>query len=266
MDVHHDPVQAALPPAYRKAVLASAPVAWWRLGEKVGPTAFDEMKKHDGKYLGPVGFGQPGAIKLDPNKAIEVKTKAWVEVPGGGVFSQPTSGAGLSVEAWMRPDRDLAFDGEGKAPEGPYVHWLGKGEAGAQEWVLRFYSKKSMERPNWISAYLFNPGGGLGAGAHFQGPVKPMQWLHVVACFDPGDKSKPKAGVRLYINGVLSQGPPAPGTLYSNFGIVPKHGKAPLRLGTRDRLSFLHGGLDEVAIYRRVLSAGEVMRHWKAAQ
>ncbi len=255
-----------LPSAYRKAILASAPLAWWRLGETMGPTAFDEMKKHPGKYRGPMGFGRPGAIKSGPNKAIEVKAKAWVEAPDRKAFSQPTSGAGLSVEAWMRPDKNLAFDGQGDAPEGPYVHWLGKGGPAAQEWALRFYSKKSKTRPNWVSAYVFNAAGGLGAGAHFKGPVKALEWLHVVACFEPGDKNMPQAGVRLYVNGVLRQGPPAAGTLYSSFGIVPRHGKAPVRLGTRDLLSFLHGGLDEVAIYGRVLRPGEVMAHWKAAQ
>ena len=74
------------------------------------------------------------------------------------------------------------------------------------------------------------------------------------------------AGVRLYVNGVLRQGPPASGTRYSNFGILPGHGTAPVRLGTRDLASYLHGGLDEVAIYPRVLSANEVMAHYKAAQ
>jgi hypothetical protein len=67
--------------------------------------------------------------------------------------------------------------------------------------------------------------------------------------------------VHIYKNGVHRLGPPSPGTLYSNplFNIVPAHGTAPLRLGTRDFGSFFLGGLDEVAIYPRVLSAGEVL-------
>lgn len=112
----------------------------------------------------------------------------------------------------MRPGKDLAFDGEGKRPQGPYVHWLGKGDKGQQEWALRFYSSKSEKRPSWVSAYIFSPAGQKGAGAHFTGPVRARQWLHVVACYDPGDMSKADAGVRLYNNGVLRQGPPAPGT------------------------------------------------------
>jgi hypothetical protein len=55
--------------AYEKAVLASRPVAWWRLGEKAGPIAFDAMQKHDGKYCGKVIFSQTRAVKHDPNRA-----------------------------------------------------------------------------------------------------------------------------------------------------------------------------------------------------
>jgi len=251
----------AVPSAYEKAVLASRPTAWWRLGEKGGPTARDAMKKHDGKYHGKVTFGRKGAIKHDPSRAVELAGKAYVKVPDSKAFSQPTSGKGLSVEAWMRPGA-LAFDGEGGGPEGPYVHWLGKGDKGRHEWTLRFYSSKSEKRANWISAYVFSPSGGLGTGAHFTGPVKAGQWLHLVACFDPGDKDTPGAGVRLYVNGVLRQGPPAKGTLYSSFGVLPKHGTAPLHLGTRDLTSFLRGGLDEVAIYPRVLTAAEVLDNY----
>jgi hypothetical protein len=61
------------------------------------------------------------------------------------------------------------------------------------------------------------------------------------------------------------QGPPSSGTLYSTYGIVPAHGTAPLRLGTRDNLSFtLNGGLDEVAIYPRVLTPGEIIENYNA--
>jgi hypothetical protein len=60
-------------------------------------------------------------------------------------------------------------------------------------------------------------------------------------------------------------GPPSPGVLYNNpkWQIRPRHGTAPVRLGTRDAKSFLHGGLDEVAIYPRVLSAEEILENYQ---
>lgn len=57
---------------------------------------------------------------------------------------------------------------------------------------------------------------------------------------------------------MFRKGPPDKGTLYSSYDIKPVHGPAPLRLGTRDLGSFLTGGLDEVAVYPRVLTAAEI--------
>jgi hypothetical protein len=161
----------------------------------------------------------------------------------------------------MQPER-LDFPGESKDP---YVMWLGKGEKDRQEWAFRFYSDKSPDRPNRLSAYIFNASGNLGAGAYDKKAIPPSgdkkqehPWLHVVACYDPGAKDDPKAGVTLYVNGRLVQGPPSKGTLYRTYDIVPQAGSAPLRLGTRDLHSFFIGRLAEVAIYPRVLTAEEI--------
>ena len=44
---------------------------------------------------------------------------------------------------------------------------------------------------------------------------------------------------------------------------MPVHGTAPLRLGTRDKVSFFRGALDEVAIYPRVLTADEILENYQ---
>lgn len=247
---------------------ASSPT-YWRLEENDGPLAHDQTQcHHDGTYQGEVAFRQPGAIKSEPDHAIGLNGKnAFVLVPDSTAFSQPTSGTGLTVEAWFRP-QVLTFPGQ---TSDPYVHWLGKGEAGAYEWGFRFYSKDS-SRPNRVSAYIWTlatPGErNEGAGAYFQDPLTTTDWIHVVACYDPGDASTPGAGVSIYKNGVLRLGPAtSPGALYSNpkFNIHPQHGLAPVRLGTRDTGSFLTGWLDEVAIYPRVLSAEEVLDNYQGA-
>jgi len=246
---------------YRDGVLAKGPVAYWRLGECQGPFALDEAGHgHTGLYFGNPTLGQAGAIHRDPNTAIRCNGRDYIEIANSMSFSQPTSGLGLTVEVWLRPDL-LDFPGESADP---YVHWLGKGVAGQQEWALRFYSRHST-RPNRISAYLFNPGNGEGAGAYFQDVLVAGEWMHVVACYEPGDKTtQPPAGVHIYKNGVHRDGPPSIGTLYGNphFNIVPMHGAAPLRLGTRDFHSFFIGGLDEVAIYPRVLSPAEILQNY----
>jgi hypothetical protein len=253
-------------------VLADHPVAYWRMEEGKGPTAHDETRRHNGTYRGAVTFHVAGAILSDRqhNHAITLKGRGHVEIADSKVFSQPTSKRGLSVEVWIRPDQ-LVFPGDGSDARNPHIHWLGKGGPGQREWGFRFYSKKAKDRPNRISAYIWNPTGAEGAGAYFQDELEVGRWLHIVATFDPGDRKTKGAGVSIYKNGVLRQGPKTSGaTLYSNpkFNIVPRRGTSPLVLGLRDTSSTtngLVGGLDEVAIYPYVLSARQVLAHYRAA-
>jgi hypothetical protein len=251
---------------YEKAVLEKKPVAYWRLGEAKGPEVFDRTGHgHKGVAHGKPVFQETGALQGDKNTAVKLDGKgSYIEISNHKDFSQPTSGKGLTVEVWLRPDV-LDFEGDTNSP---YIYWLGKGDAKQQEWALRFYSRTSKDRPNRISAYLFNPQGGLGAGAYFQDKLTPGEWIHVVACFDPGDADTKNAGVHIYKNGVRRLGPPSPGTLYNNpqWQIKPVAGTAPLRLGKSDRNFSLTGGLDEVAIYPRVLTAKEILGNYNAGK
>ena len=253
--------------SYRERVLAKGPVAYWRFDDH-GQGARDLTGHgHTGVYHGAVAFDQPGALRSEPDVGIGLNgTDAFVEVPDSEAFSQPTSSKGLTVEVWFRPDV-LVFPGQTAQH---YVHWLGKGEPGQFEWGFRFYSKES-PRPNRISAYIWNSTGepgvhNEGAGAYFEDPVQPGVWIHVVACYDPGDADASGAGVSIYKNAAFREGPATSrGARYATYDIHPSHGRAPLRLGTRDRGSFLAGGLAEVAIYPRVLSEHEIRENYLAA-
>jgi hypothetical protein len=259
---------SAAPSAYRDRVLAKRPVAFWPLDETSGPVAHDlGNNARNGDYRGAVAFRQPGPIRGESSAAIGLNgIDACVEVPDSPLFSQQSSGRGLTVEAWFRPDT-LLFAGQTGEH---YVHWLGKGQAGEFEWGMRFYSRNST-RPNRVSAYLWNPSSepgvpNEGAGAYFEDPLRAGVWIHVVACFDPGDARSALAGVSIYKNAELRHGPSASrGARYSSYAIHARHGSAPLRLGTRDRGSYLSGALADVAIYPRVLSAREIRDNYLGA-
>jgi hypothetical protein len=251
------------PSAYAAEVLKLGPVGYWRLGEPKGTTAFDSSgHKRNGIYLGNPAFHQLGALHNDPDRAVRLDGKSYVEIRNSAAFSLGPKG--MTVEAWMRPDV-LDFPGQHGKGDDPYVHWLGKGETNQFEWGFRFYSRnlpdgKRSSRPNRISAYIWNADGGEGAGAYFEEPLTAGKWIYVVAVYEP--VTKPNAGVLIYRDGVLKKGPPSKGTLYNTYNIKPKRGTAPLRLGTRDLGSFLVGGLDEVAIYPRVLAPAEIEHHY----
>ena len=128
------PLAAGEPSRYARTVLAKKPVAYWRLGEAAGPDASDSSGNgHRGTYRGTPAFQERGAIQGEANAAIRLDgRRSYVEIPDHKDFSLPTSGEGLTVEVWVRPDV-LQFKGETDAG---YIHWLGKGEPKKHEWAL----------------------------------------------------------------------------------------------------------------------------------
>ena len=172
---------------------------------------------------------------------------------------------GMTVHAFMKPTA-LDFNG------GSFVHWLGKGEDPQMEWAFRFYPSSDPDRPKRVSGYIWNPTAccgfptNQGAGAYFQDPALAAgTWYEVVVVYDPGDHLDTQAGVTIYRDGQCESGTrcagtPSPGVLYSNslFVVYPLNGTSPLRIGTRDCGSFFTGGLDEVAVFDRRLTATEI--------
>jgi concanavalin A-like lectin/glucanase superfamily protein len=175
--------------------------------------------------------------------------KTYIEIPSDPRFSV---GSGFTVSAWMRPDV-LTFPNE--ESEG-YVHWIGKGEPGQQEWVFRMYGADTTAladthhpekgtRAGRISFYVFNPSGGLGIGSYFQDALQVGAWIFVTGVVDPPN-------VTIYRDGVqrLSQ--------RYDPQIAPQAGTAPVRIGTRDFNSYFQGAIREVRFWNRALSADEI--------
>jgi len=174
-----------------------------------------------------------------------------------------------------------------------------------QEWVFRIYSlnpncptaNPALRNPrqNRISFYVFNkkrPEGrpsNLGVGSYFQDPAEPVKagdWIHVVGVayyydgvdengltaiykngeFKDCDNYRGITGVRLY-NRTCNIGRWPPPT-NDPIVITPEHGRAPVRMGTRDGVrpdgtirddrSFFLGGLARVRIWNRPLDRDEV--------
>jgi hypothetical protein len=177
----------------------------------------------------------------------------YVEIPSAPDISFGREG--LTISAWLRPER-LEFS---KTEGSGYVYWMGKGERNQQEWALRMYSYTNREkppRPNRISFYLFNLDGGLGEGSYFQEPVRSGEWIHVMAVAGEGNTSIYKNGA--YMRCDEYNGRTGRGCQPHGERILPGHGNAPLRLGTRDLKSFFQGELSQVRIWKRALRSEEV--------
>jgi hypothetical protein len=168
----------------------------------------------------------------------------YAEIPDSPDFGVGVEG--LTVAAWMRPDTMTFPQDEGEH----YVHWLGKGEgvgsAGQQEWVLRLYGDDNVGgRAGWISFYLYSPAGGQGIGSHATDPTIAGEWVHIVGVATDRE-------TQIYRNGEMKDH-----DIYAGK-IIPTHGSAPLRLGTRDFRSYFQGALAQVRIWNVALSPDQV--------
>jgi hypothetical protein len=192
-------------------------------------------------------------------------TSSFVEISHRREYSVDFADA-LTVAAWMRADVEKFPKPE---PGKLYVHWMGKGQrfgdAGDQEWVFRMYDKPAPEpdgdRSKRTSFYLFNPQGGLGVGSHVQEDVPVKTWRLIVGVAD--DRR-----TRLYRNGELIGCDTYRGAATTHCPIMlengrqvvidPKHGVAPLRIGTQNLGSYLRGGITRARIWTRALAADEI--------
>jgi hypothetical protein len=174
---------------------------------------------------------------------------------------------GLTVHAFLQVGAPF-FSGEDYQK---YLYWMGKGSHGENEWMFRLYSQDAPAHKGWVSFYTFNLSGGLGAGAAYHadqlGHLLAGKWYQFVGVLDPGDAHDKQAGVRLYLNGVLVDGPSfgGDGSLYSGYAIVPGNGSAPVQLATCNHTSYLNGAIDEVAIFDRCLTPAEILSLHKSA-
>ncbi|WP_051900906.1 LamG domain-containing protein [Streptomyces aureus] len=227
-------------------------------------------------YL-PLGTGRAdqrsaGAVKATRHHAPGVATlpngdratrfdgvSQYVEVPDGDRLSVTTTGE-LTVEAWMRPDT-LTF---ARTAGAGYVNWLGKvSDKGVRaEWLARMYSRDNKEaRANRISGYVFNRGGGLGAGSYFEDPVRPGEWIHFALVVNTREKSAdyPTGYVKVYKNGVLRDQ-----DALDDYDITPSNTDAPLRIGAAGTKSFFKGAIGKVAVYDSEVSQSHLAAHYRA--
>jgi hypothetical protein len=237
---------------YDDLVIGDTPVAYYPFNEWT--LACD----HSGNNLTGVLSSELSPTTL-PNgdRALQFDgSRNYVTVSDNDKLSVSTTGK-ITLEAWIRPDT-LQFDHQ----EGSgYVHWMGKGDANNQEYLMRMYSLVNSEnRPNRISGYAFNAIGGLGVGSYFQDTIVAGNWIHAVLTINTVDTSAtyPMGYTKIYKNGAQRDQ-----DSLSSLNISPTNGAAPLRIGTRDLNSFFKGAIGKVAIYNYELTPFQILEHYQ---
>jgi hypothetical protein len=230
---------------YSRAVLASKPLAYWRLDEMQGSIAHDSTQNaRDATYQGGVAFYLPGADIPGLSASTSSNHAAHL---AGGLIKAPCNGVGdsFSVELWF-------WNGlpPGTRPVAGYVLSCGP------------------QHPATVPRYQVGIGGsqvaphrlffatGKSASTLLAGKTQiiPKTWHHLVVV-----RERRRTGIYLdgkpeaEVAGVAGDDAAIPPeTLYVGGG--------------SDGLSNFEGKIDEVSLYDRALGAAEIAGHFRAAQ
>ena len=229
---------------YGQVVLAAHPLGFWRLDEGSGSVAHDYIAARNGIYRS-VLLGQPGYSLIDTQTVARfgyLATTYSCVSNGTGIDFSTSGNAAFSVEAWV-------FGGPQGNDNGVIAKGTGGGgeqfnlDCGGNNHAFRFFVRDA------------------GGGAHLaNSSVTPAsRWLHLVGVCDEANSN-----VVLYINGTNA----AQGTISPGSGILSTTN--PVAFGCRQSgataydLQFA-GFMEDVAIYKSVLSAATVQGHFGAA-
>jgi len=220
----------------RNAVLADAPLAYWRLDEMSGTTAADIAGTNTGSILGAVSLFQPGGLFGDNDRAYGFDgSTAYVAAPSGalnGAF--PT----WTAEAWVKPSSLAA--GQRVLSDG-YVNGTNPGYEIAIDGIGNPYAAVAAGATN---AQLIAGTSG--------GPIVAGSWHYLAATWDG-------AALRFYLDGVLA------GSTTGSGGINASTN--PLNIGRSPVTgNYFTGTIKDVAVYGTALSANRIQIHYRAGR
>jgi hypothetical protein len=256
---------------YDQVVLADHPVGYWAMNRAPGVEPDLTGNGAAGSYRG----GAPALVAM-PNgdQAADFDgVRQYLTIPSRASYSIPTTGS-LTWEGWIRADL-LQFPGDAG---GGYVDWMGKcaDYAPTCEWEARIYdTTNAQNRCNRLSAYVFNPGAGLGSGADWQpecGLFQPGQWHHVVGEYttlsQPAacpDAATYPGSINIWVDGIpWSQAAHNPTGCMGQYNITPRANDSPINVGSMALDTWFAGAVGKLAIYDYLLTPAQVTSHYRA--
>jgi trimeric autotransporter adhesin len=232
----------ALSTPYRDAVLASSPVAYWRVDERSGSLVHDIGRTpgtYNGTYMGMPTLGVPGALASETDPAASFDGS-------DGLFSVPDAAplrlnGSWSLELWMKLVTSPT--------DFPALVSKGNSDAGGTGWLV-YYHAPSVDCPLGPPCTLkptFKQAG-TDELITMSGALETDRYHYYVLTYD--------GIVQWYVDGALD----IAYTQYPNI-LVESLDTSPVEFA-----SSANAVLDEIAVYERALSAAEINTHFEAAQ
>jgi len=216
------------PPAgYASAVVGEAPIAYWRLGETSGPTAFDYVGGNHGTYNNVIQ-GVPGALANDPDRAAGFDgTSSYVNTP-----VSLNNLSNVTMVGWMRRGGPQAgrtgLWGQNDLIEFGYID-----NDTIQAWIDNFTPHVDVT-PN---------------------PIPDLEWGFLAVVLNSGALS-------VYTNGQVAGTATLPTSNYGANNFTFNIGGGGIFDTTGN---FFNGSIDEVALFNRALSADRINALYAAA-
>jgi hypothetical protein len=221
---------------YKQVVLNPAPIAYWRLGETSGSTAYPTTGSYPGTYKGSPRLGQQGLIVNDSNKAPLLDGQN-DRITADGLTARSSSSwsQGYTLDAWVMTTT-----------------------TSQEEHILAFSTNSggnsiAIFRDEPSNRFKFRDCEGSGCASVYSKTIPVTgRTYELVVTVDSSNHGK------LYVNGV------AEASFYSTKR--PPH-SAKFTIGAEydccpTPVSFWHGKIDEVAIYDHAISATQVAAQW----
>jgi hypothetical protein len=223
--------------SYADTVRSDQPFGYWRLGETSGTTAFDQTVNHlDGAYSNSVALGQRGALKHDPDTAVDF-IGGGVTVADATPFHTTTA---LSIEMWITADNTLA----------DWAALLMKTTSGSWNDGYGLYWRNTGTLNFWVANYANTVGMPFSTGSVY----------HQIVATYLGSQAGNGNVFSIYVDGVLTN---QVNSTVSAFG--DNTAKLMIGLGYAGQAVW-DGKIDEVSIYAYTLNAEQVAAHYAAGR
>lgn len=222
--------------AYSVQVEKDAPIAYWRLGDSSGPTAYDTApNRYNGTYYGTETFGQAGPVVGDANTSVLFDgSSGYMLAPA----TLSTSGwTAITIECWIYLS-NVTYATYPRVVSNDYAQGTSRGV--------------DFQVNTTGSGFVFSIGNGTTySEAVYNLSMTAATWYHYVGTWDG-------TTIRIYVNGVQQASALLSGAIAAANSLY---------IGRDSTFSgqFFPGRIGEVAIYNYALSATTILNHYNTA-